>query len=137
MGPHKDILWDVVNRFGVLEGVAVSQEDSSRPEEYELRFHSGVLLVAVNEADDTVRLGRDRSTLSTRIDVSTWEPWNRVIGYPAIWAWELQNQQGYLDALQIEFSLNPGFATIQLVCEASAIKALTVEDVGALSHPWK
>jgi hypothetical protein len=136
MGPYEDILLDIVERFGVLESVTIARTVLNQPEEYELGFRSGVLLVGVNQEDDTVRLSRGKSNLPERLDISAREPWNRVIGSSAIWAWELRNQQGYRDALQIEFSLKPGFVTIQLVCQASAIQTLKVEEVEVLTSPW-
>jgi len=133
---HEDILRDIVDRFGVLQSVAIARDVLARPEEYELTFAGGVLLVGVHADDDTIRLGRGRSELPDRIDVSGWDPWQRALGASAIWAWQLRNQQGYSDALQVEFALDEAFTTVQLVCQASAIQTLAVEEAESLTMPW-
>jgi hypothetical protein len=137
MGSHEDILRDLVDEFGALRSVAVTSELLTRPEEYELTLEGGVLLVGANADDDTVRLSRGTSALPNRLDVSSWYPWELVIGASVIWAWQLRNQQGYQDALQLQFSFRPGSsATIQLTCQASALQTSTVEEIGHLTQPW-
>jgi hypothetical protein len=137
MGTHEDIQREVVEQFGALRSVSVTSELLAQPEEYELTFDGGVLLVGVNADDDSIWLGCSTSSLPNRIDVSSWYPWNMVIGLSVIWAWSLRNQGGYEDAIQLSFTVEQGLATIQLVCQASAIQTLTVEELGHLNRPWK
>jgi len=101
MDTHEAIQRDIVEQFGAVRSVSVVTELLAQPEEYELTFDGGVLLVGVNAEDDSIRLGRGTSSLPKRIDVSSWYPWNMVIGLSVVWAWSLRNQSGYEDAIQL------------------------------------
>jgi hypothetical protein len=74
--------WEVVNEFGVLRSVAAIRAYSEYVTVYgyELAYTDGLLLVGVNSDDDTIVLGRERSLLEHRLDVSALDPWSEAIG---------------------------------------------------------
>src|SRR5689334_22529702 len=60
----------------------------------------------------------------TLIDAGSSEPWSTCIGRNLRWAWQLTNQQGYVDGVRLEFrgageSSNP---VVELIVIASAMK---------------
>jgi Family of unknown function (DUF6334) len=63
--------------------------------------------------------------------VSQNKPWSMAIGKRIRWSWALINQQGYPDAVQLEFAkdfLNTS-VIIQLVTAASSIKIYELNEI--------
>src|SRR6266540_3026010 len=102
-----------------------------------LAYEAGVLRV-VGYLYDTVDLMEttDKILESWRIaDASSFFPWAAAVGKTVRWAWTLENQQGYLDALQLELAdtKRGGFVGIQLVAMASH---LVVHSVLPVETPY-
>ena len=82
------------------------------------------------EDDDSVALRTLEVTHLPASDVSSHEPWLRVIGAEIIWAWVLTNQFGFEDGVQMLFLAPDGRETcIELMAAASRFQAAIVTDV--------
>jgi Family of unknown function (DUF6334) len=54
--------------------------------------------------------------------LATEHPFHSALGGRVVWAWELRNQQGYMDALQVEVRRDDGITiTCQFVAMASRL----------------
>ncbi|MEV6345183.1 DUF6334 family protein [Actinoplanes sp. NPDC051851] len=96
-----------------------------------LGFDGGDWLVSVDPDDDTIAVGVTTadglSDLHTA-DASTLTPWAGALGKGCRWAWVVENQQGYLDALQWEFTgaANGSAVTVQVLAISSQLRVRTV-----------
>lgn len=88
-----------------------------------LEFEAVSWLFTVSADDDTVRISKpgagidDSLTFSDPPAGSGWEP---AIGAAVPWIWILENQQGYVDGVQIRFARDGAEAvTVQLLAGAS------------------
>ncbi|GIJ45953.1 hypothetical protein Val02_28390 [Virgisporangium aliadipatigenens] len=96
-----------------------------------LRFAHGAWLVGVDSDDDTVTLQKVEGTApagATVVDAGGLLPWAAALGKHVQWRWVLENQQGYTDALQIEFTdrVRVGSVTIQVLAIGSALRVHAV-----------
>lgn len=99
----------------------------------DLEFEHGQWSVLVHEDDDTVRLVETAaigdSGLRT-VDAAALAPWRDAIGRAVRWVWFLENQQGYADAIQFEFTdISGGAATIQILAVASRLNIQQVRSI--------
>jgi len=93
-----------------------------------LRFARGAWSIGVDSAWDTVTLTRLPGPGPEATDVSGRLPWSAAIGRRLQWVWVLSNQQGYADALQLEF--RDCDVTVQLLAVASILRVRTVHPAG-------
>jgi hypothetical protein len=135
-----DLLRGVVDEFGTLRGIAGSFElqdelmDESGCDEFIFEFDSGMLVVSAVPDDDTIRLHGSDSGFVNRVDLTRDQSWARLVGCEVDWIWTLQNQQGYIDGVQMEFS-RPGEGWgLQLMCEASRLRPRSVGRLELLSN---
>ena len=71
-----------------------------------LSFESGEWLVAVCSDDDTVELQElsvSRHREFDYRDPAEGSAWGPALGKSVLWAWTLENQQGYVDGVQFSF----------------------------------
>ena len=97
----------------------------------ELRFDSDVLSILAVAKDDSVALSLSELDGSPAAHIST--VWAQCIGKPLQWAWLMTNQQGYTDAVRLEFNdpENPGSTVVELVVAASSINAYLAQGIEA------
>ncbi len=107
-----------------------------------LIFDHGDWVVTVDEDDDTIELAETTDKVLDRwqiAEASSFFPWAAAIGKTVRWAWTLENQQGYLDALQLELASTSrgGSVGIQLVAMAShlAVHAVIPIETPYLAPP--
>jgi hypothetical protein len=90
-----------------------------------LRFDGGPVTFQAVAEDDTVAAepGNDPpDDEGVWVDVSDAAGWSECVGGHAPWAWVLTNQQGYTDAVRIEFEMpdDRGPQIVEFVVVASA-----------------
>jgi hypothetical protein len=113
---------------GDLQVVSYLYEPESPKEISAIRlgFIGGEWLVQVNEADSTLEVGPPSAVVETykSVNVSTYFPWAAALGKHVRWAWWMENQRGYEDALQLEFADTErgGLVRIQLLAVNVAIQ---------------
>lgn len=91
-----------------------------------LYFERTAVTLAVTEEDeiDTVsRILADDPEIY-EVDLSGVIPWRGAIGHPLMWAWEMTNQQGYLDGIQLEFAADVASesVTVQLLALGAQLR---------------
>lgn len=59
-------------------------------------------------------------------DMSILTPWEYLIGSGVFWAWQLTNQQGYVDGIRLEFGKPNSNTIIEFIVVASTIKVFRV-----------
>jgi hypothetical protein len=120
-----------VRTFGRLVGVHAGA-DAAREgrasatsfEEYTFSFEHGSISITAEGETDSVTLSESSGTWLDMADLSGRAPWSDAIGCEILWLWQLENQFGYVDGVQIEFADGTGkHVTVQLVCWASALTA--------------
>lgn len=90
-----------------------------------LCFESGEWLLTVAPDDDTIRIQEAAASHDPDLtfrDPPAASPWAPALGKTAVWAWVLENQQGYADGVQFSFGDTAECAWIQMIAEASAWK---------------
>ena|ERR1700754_2871784 len=132
-----DVCTDMVERGGILRLVGYLYDPESPKDIFGVRllFEGGDWLVTVVSEDDTVAAAptTDADLAGWSIgDVSTYFPWAAAVGKRPIWVWSMENNRGYLDAIQWEFgdTVNGGSLTVQVLAIASRLdinSVLTVE----------
>jgi hypothetical protein len=116
----------------------VSDKDFNNQTKAIIFFFEKQNLTIMASEEDTIEIEckmRDWDDSSVLNDVSCTHPWLRSIGKKLRWAWCLVNQQGYFDALQLEFANNVSEEPIivQLVAVASCLRAYTLKEISANS----
>ncbi len=120
----------ITDRSGRLQS-ATYHFDEDLPRDIlriDLEFELGQWSVLVDENDDTVQLletaaigkGGPRTA-----HASAFDPWSDAIGCTVRWVWSMENQQGYRDAIQFEFTdvtRSGTAAMVQLVALSSCLK---------------
>jgi uncharacterized protein DUF6334 len=96
----------------------------------ELKFESRSAVFRAVADDDTLAESLGELKLEpyeTLVEVNDSEQWSNCIGCGVCWAWQLTNQQGYLDGVRLEFSEpgEVGRAVIELIVVASSIQLFT------------
>lgn len=91
-----------------------------------LCFEQTVVTLAVTEEDeiDTVsQISADDSEIH-KVDLTGVMPWRGAVGRPLMWVWQMTNQQGYLDGVQIEFAADgtSESVTIQMVALGAQLR---------------
>lgn len=123
----KVLMRRIVEEFGPLLGVIGSSEFSpleqgSRSfDEISLQFKGGEVTITANAEDDSIQLREGGPEFPATFDLSGNSPWLSTIGSGVIWVWTLENQQGYVDGIQLEFNKDGVQADVQFICEASAL----------------
>lgn len=103
-----------------------------------LHFDYGLIVIGVNADDDTITISDAKRELSGEeavILAAQRQPWRDLLGLRLMNSWLMRNQRGYVDSIQLEFSL-PGAETtrtVQLVAMASLLYAYAV--TSALNFP--
>lgn len=111
-----------IPEFGALQQVAyVFDDDLPRPIAVELRFEAGTLwLMADSEWDDLVVA--TEPPRGVRAPALSGSPWTAAVGRHCLWSWELRNQTGRLDGVQLLFAAPPNpDVCVQLMVAASQI----------------
>ena len=138
----RELISRVADGFGQLRSVAATSEFLTSPssngrfDEYVFRFESGQFVVTANPSDDTILLNDQGLTLPNVVELSTEEPWHKLLGCGVLWIWLLENHRGYLDGIQIEFAQPGRCWCIQLMCEASSLSARSVGEIGDLTNQF-
>jgi hypothetical protein len=126
-------LYDFVNELGTITSVIGCRELEPETEyqltsfnEIEFICERGLFTVVADDELDTVSLKLAGSTIQFRRDISTTDPWIRLIEKPILWAWLLTNQQGYTDGFQFEVKTSDGYVDVQLMCQATSFEIRVV-----------
>lgn len=132
---------DDITEFGHLQriwGVYAFPAEENLPgdrfEEYVFQFELQSVVVTAVSDDDTITVAVGGATLPYPHELTGVEPWSRLIGCGVLWLWRMTNQGGYADGCQIEFGRPGEFWGIQLMCEASALTALSLSPIDRLSN---
>jgi hypothetical protein len=94
-----------------------------------LNFGTANVYLVVNPDDDTLSATSDDPAVP---DDATWRhagsPWSSAVGMRIEWYWWMQNNQGYWDAVQMQFARDTGDmrVTVQVVAIASRLSILQV-----------
>jgi hypothetical protein len=134
-----DLLREVAN-YGSLQSVLGVHalpppvERESRYDEYVFGFERGSLTVTAEPSDDTIRLGGTGATMPFVTDISSQDPWTRLLGCRALWIWRLVNHNGYFDGLQLELGQPGECWSVQLMCEASALSTRSLGPLDRMSN---
>jgi hypothetical protein len=128
-----DVCAEMADDKGVLNFVGYLY-DPEYPREIaaiRLIFERGDWLAVAEPDDDTVELTRttDDELAKWRVaDASTVFPWAAVLHKRIAWVWVLENQQGYTDAVQLEFAgpVNGGEVTIQVLAVNAQLRVRAV-----------
>lgn len=97
-----------------------------------LHFEQTVVTLAVTEEDeiDTAsRISADDQEVHD-VDLTGVVPWRASIGNPLLWVWDMTNQLGYLDGVQLEFARNveSKSVTVQLIALGAQLR---VREIGS------
>ncbi len=107
----------------------------------EFSLSEGTVFVTIDPDTDNLICSRNLLELAAPctnpVSASFWEP---IIGKALITAWEMINDRGYLDAVQLRFRTHPNegpYSLIQLYGEASQIILSEVSEIRRVSmgHP--
>lgn len=62
------------------------------------------------------------------VDLTGVAPWSSAIGRPLLWIWEMTNQLGYLDGVQIEFArdVQSESVTLQLIALGAQLRVRAI-----------
>lgn len=130
-----------VDRFVPLFGVAYVVEPAPISTKYAPIYCcrldlGGVALFVCATEEDTIGVTRNLPEAFVNchvVDAAAKPPWSVAIGLPIRWAWEMRNNYGSPDGLQIEFSHpdHGGLAMVQFVASASALSIRTVREIHA------
>ncbi len=128
-----------LENLGVLENIFydVDADYSNAITKVFLEFDKKVLVIGVNEEDDSIILSLDDSVENLApvgVKHLDFELLIESVKCSTVhWLWRLTNQQGYFDGIQIEFinrNCTPSYnATIQFMAMASMIEIRAVEPV--------
>lgn len=108
---------DRVHEGGPLVRVELFQfqSDPKYVTEVRFRFQQDVVTFLAVSDDDTVTAECGEPVApgdeGVWVDVSHQPGWSGCIGCEVAWAWAMTNQQGYTDAIRIEFENAPGHTT--------------------------
>lgn len=95
-----------------------------------LGFTGGEWLIQVDEDDSTLQVGAPSAVVETykSVNVSTHFPWAAAVGKHPRWVWQMVNQRGYEDALQVEFADTDrgGYVRIQMIAMNVSIQVNVV-----------
>ncbi len=116
----------VVEDFGPLRSVHLSEFQPGWLEAIRLDFHGGALSVEVNGDDDTVRWEVGSLTDQPGDTPAMWIP---LLSSRVRWIWLLTNHRGFQDAIQMEFSIDDHSTCVQFMAEASRLSVYRVEQV--------
>jgi Family of unknown function (DUF6334) len=90
-----------------------------------LRFRDCHVFICVNDEDDTLRCSRvlppSHASYSLQMSTSFWE---RLLGKTLTNAWQMTNDRGYPDGVQLRFRDSPNageYHIVQMIGEASQI----------------
>jgi len=122
---RKMISWAREDRNRFLVALEGSQEPSGAYEAIALRFEDGRSCIygVDNDSDEIIKVAEPTSELVTISLTGAGEPQRWLV----IWAWILENQRGYRDALQFEVRNDDGRTlTFQLMAAASALRPYLV-----------
>ncbi len=89
-----------------------------------LVFETRTLDCLANPDDDTIAISAASAVPEAELSSCVHPVWLRAIGRPLMWTWSLENNQGYWDAIQLEFAHDSGdrdVISIQLLVMASQI----------------
>jgi Family of unknown function (DUF6334) len=123
--------------MGVYAYPAEENLPGDRYEEYVFQFEEQSVVVTAVPDDDTVTVAVGGATLPFVHELTGVEPWNRLIGCGVLWLWRMTNHRGYLDGCQIEFARPGAYWGVQLMCEASALTALSLSPIDRLSNRFR
>jgi len=126
-----ELVRKAVDTFGRLIAVHAGSEvpgegpaSVTRFEEYTFTFEHGSVTVTADGETDSLTVGETSGTWLDVADLSGRPPWAEAIGCGILWLWLIENQNGYVDGVQIEFADGTGkHVTVQLMCLASALSA--------------
>jgi hypothetical protein len=98
-----------------------------------LLFQEALLTVEVNPDTDEadLRVGDDSGLRywtpnSVVRDVTAQPEWSGLVGANCVWWWQLNNQQGYADGVQIELTRSATITTRQWIAEASRLSERSI-----------
>jgi hypothetical protein len=126
-----ELVRKAVDTFGRLTAVHAGSDAPGegpaspiRFEEYTFTFEHGSITATAEGETDSLTVGENSGTWLDVADLSGRPPWSDAIGCGILWLWLLENQNGYVDGVQIEFADGAGKnVTVQLMCWASALSA--------------
>jgi len=125
----QDIFGKIIGEQIPLLDVRVRRCDVSKDiVSVEMQFGEQTIHVRVDSADDTIQISATESTLSIESEEAIPSTLSAAIGRRVEWWWLMQNNQGYWDAIQVEFAGDNGSPAvcIQLVAAASALSVRNV-----------
>ena len=125
-----DALHRIVYEGGRLTGVreALLWEDRGPGSALELSFESLTATFSVDPEFDSVSATLTVMPSEISISPCTQAIWQPCLGKGLHWAWQLKNQQGYVDGVRLEFH-NPGeqgTERVELVAIASSLEFFVV-----------
>ena len=137
-----DLLLQASDEFGILVSVTASSEfPPGRPEaqfdqfdEWCFHFDDGRFCVGVDRDFDTVVLTSAGSVYEHKVPVTDHDPFRSLVGCRLRWGWLLTNQRGYTDGVQLEFARDRETWILQLVAEASSLRAYSLAGISHLSN---
>ena len=121
-----DALHRIVYEGGHLIGVreALLWEDGGPVSALELSFDSLTATFSVDSEFDSINATLTTMPDGLAISPSTQAIWQSCLGKGLHWAWQLKNQQGYVDGVRLEFH-NPGeegTERVELIAMASGLE---------------
>lgn len=97
-----------------------------------LSFEHGTFTIVAVTDDDSIALQRGRLHFEEEyelVSIVHHEPWCRALGNNVRWGWAMTNQQGYADAVQLEFVVSGDGLSVQLICVASSLRTYEAHEV--------
>lgn len=136
--PGKDAGWallrEIADLAGRLQDVErlVPQDLPRDTAALILSFEHGTFTIMAVADDDSIALQRGRLPFDIGhelISIAHREPWSHALGSTVRWGWAMTNQQGYTDAVQLEFAGPARNLIVQLICVASSLRTYEVHEV--------
>jgi hypothetical protein len=121
----------ICNDYGQLVGVkyALLEGVSHQISAILMQFEAATATFRVISDDDTIEIYLNSKLPNSEeilVDMSTATPWEYLIGSGIFWAWQLTNQQGYVDGIRLEFGKPNSTTIIEFIVVASTIKVFRI-----------
>lgn len=125
-------LAQVAENFGRLVGVQVSEFQLGWIEAIHLNFQRGNLTIEVEDDTDTVQWSVGPRSPETGVAPAVWLP---LLESRVRWIWLRNNDRGFQDGIQIEFSTHEVLTLVQIMAEGSRLSIFRVLPATSLDSP--
>lgn len=135
MSPCEGLEDILENRTSLTEVIYFEETEYQIVYGLSLNFSGKYIYISVCDEDDTIVIG-DSFPENFDLDLSLKkvlhpEPWINAYGKPLIWYWYMENNQGYQDGFQFEFSTSKDEVCIciQMIGIASQLSIRSVTEM--------